>query len=265
MEEDRKEIWSNLERNAGIQFALVGFLKKKGYLDDTEFIRYCSEMDYLSIKKEISRGEEAARSVNDEMHPGGEAATLELCEMAGIKSTDRILDAGTGHGGAARVIVQNFGNKVTGLESDYVRLINTIFRTKQAGLDHLISFCTGDAYHMPFAEDSFDLVIRQHAVYGQQEILFVRECLRVLKRGGRIAFQGILKRIPLSKTEFNMEDYTIESYSRMLEECGFKDIRFETEKSNKELSSSLCGSDPVMYNLVNKGFVTGVKIVAVKR
>lgn len=262
---DIKEIWDNLERNAGIQYALIGFLKEKGYLNDTEFVQYCSGINYLSIQKEIFRGEEAARSANDEMHPGGEKATLELCKLAGIKETDHVLDAGTGHGGAARTIAQNFGNAVIGLESDYVRLINAIFRTKQAGLDHLVSFCTGDAYHMPFTDESFDLVVRQHAVYGQQETLFIKECYRVVKPGGRIAFQGILKKIPLSKNKFYMEDYSVEGYSRLLEECGFENVRFETEKSNRELLSSLKETDSVMQNLINKGFVTGIKVVAVKR
>lgn len=265
MEADVKTIWSILERNMGIQSALIGFLKEKGYLDNTEFIQYCSGIDSLSVKKELYRDEEAAKSSKNEMHPGGENATLALCKMAGLKKTDRVLDAGTGHGGAARIAAQNFGSMVTGLEFDYVRLINAIFRTKQVGLDHLISFCTGDAYHMPFADESFDVILRQHAVYGQQEIVFVKECFRVIKPGGRIAFQGILKRIPLTRNKFHMEDYSVDEYSQLLEECGFENIQFETENSNRELSESLKETDSVMYNLVEKNLITGVKIVALKR
>lgn len=264
MKADSEELLELVERNAGIQSALVGYLKTKGYLEEIDFIQYCNSIDYQSIRKEVLRGETEARSGNDELHAGGEQATVELCKMSNLKKTDRILDAGTGHGGAARVIAQTFGNLVIGLEMDYVRLINALFRTKQAGLDDLVSFTSGDAYHMPFANDSFDIVIRQHAVYGQCETQFIKECFRVLKPGGRIAFQGILKRVPFSSVKVNMEDYTIDEYCKMMEINGFREIILETEESTKELKKSFHNRNSFMLSLAEKNIIAGIKIIATK-
>lgn|GEM_PF-7062938 len=264
LEESLYELKQLIERNIGITSTLLGFICESELIDKEKFLEYCSNLDYNTVIKEVERNEKAARSEQDNLHAGGSAATICLCNMAGIDKTKKVLDAGTGHGGAARVIAEQYGCNVVGMEMDYVRLIHAIFRTKQLKLDHLVSYCLGDAYDMPFIDHSYDAVIRQHAVYGQEEDLFLKECYRVLKPGGVIAFQGILKGTSLESRKNQMEDYSLKDYCGLLTSIGFTNIVCESEKSTYELQESFRKTNPLMCRLAEKKMILGVKLVASK-
>lgn len=262
MENADKDLSSRIERSLGILFSLVDYLDTRGIIPAGDFISFCAGQPKGMYHKEIFRNEEDARSVKDNLHPGGIRATLDLCEMAGIHRDMRVLDAGTGHGGAARVMAENYGCRVTGIDRDSVRLLDAIFRTRACRLEELVSFRLEDAYGTTFEDECFDVVFRQHSVYGGEEERFIQECRRVLKPGGIIAFHGILKRITLGGKKWKMEDYSLEEYIRLLNASGFSMRSTETEESTRFLLESLQEDNPAMCGMIHKKLITGIRLVA---
>lgn len=260
----QEELELLLERNMGITNALLGYLQKEGILKENKFLDYCDATDYGLIQKEMRRNEAAAQSQGHDLHAGGTIATIDLCNMAGITSDDYVLDAGTGHGGAARVMAKKFGCRVMGIDMDYPRLVHAMFRTKAEGLDSLVGFCSTDAYHMLFEENTFDAIVRQHAVYGQEEMLFLQECYRVLKPGGRIAFQGVLAGALMRSDRTSMDHFTLKEYIESLEKAGFGRINIETEESTMQLMESYQETDKARYALAKKKLLIGIKLIAYK-
>ncbi len=256
------DVFPLIERSCSILYSLMDYLDKRGIVSADDFISFCAMQPKGIYHKEITRNENDARSIRNNLHPGGIRSTLDLCEMAGIDRNKRVLDAGTGHGGAARVIAENYGCKVTGIDRDYIRLLDAIFRTRVCGLDELVTFRLEDAYSMTFEDESFDVVFRQHSVYGGEEARFVQECWRVLKVGGIIAFHGILKRISLGGEKWKMEDYSMEEYTRLLSMTGFIVKSIETEQSTRFLLESLKEDNTVMCDMIRKKLITGIKLVA---
>jgi len=272
-----------LERNSRILLNTVNYLAERKVIDARDFLRYCGDLDNKACTKEISRNESEARSEKNELHPGGVKATLTLAEMVKLDKDKLVLDTGTGHGGAARVLAQNFGCKIIGIDKDFIRLCDAIFRTKMLKLDHLVSFQLDNAYRMSFPDSTFDVVFRQHSVYGEEgdESDFLGECHRILKNNGMIAFHGTFKTISFArKKNPNMSDYTFEAYKELLAQKGFRIIEYETEQSTRELLDCFSGATgdktdtnpgtntsnhhQALYRLVKNKKITGCKLVATR-
>lgn len=230
-----------LERNSRILLNTINYLAARELIDARDFLRYCCDLDNEACAKEIYRDEHAARSENNELHPGGIKSTLTLARMVKLDEKKLVLDTGTGHGGAARVLAENFGCKIIGIDKDFIRLCDAIFRTKMLKLDHLVSYQYENAYQMSFPDSTFDVVFRQYSVYGQEgdERDFLDECHRVLKNNGMIAIQGNFKTISFArKKNPDMSDYTFAQYEKLLAEKGFRIAEYETEESTRELLDS---------------------------
>jgi ubiquinone/menaquinone biosynthesis C-methylase UbiE len=135
---------------------------------------------------------------HDQDHFGGLGATDILVEAAGIGGTSRVLDVCSGVGGPARYLAHRHGCHVTGIDLTQSRHDTAVRLTKLVGLDHLVDFRCANALAMPFDDETFDVVIGQEAwAHVPDKAVLVGECVRVLRRGGRIAFTDILVRTPL--------------------------------------------------------------------
>lgn len=272
-----------LERSSRLLLNTINYLMERNVIDARDFLRYCCDLDNQACTKEIFRDEREVRSENNDLHPGGVKSTLTLAGMAKLDEEKFVLDAGTGHGGAARVLAENFGCKIIGIDKDPIRLCDAIFRTKMLKLDHLLSFQYENAYRMSFPGSTFDVVFRQHSVYGDEgdERDFLDECHRVLKNNGMIAFQGTFKTISFArKKNPNMSDYTFAQYKKLLAEKGFQIIENESEKSTRELLDSFyeaagdkkktnpylntSNNYKTLYNLVKNKKIICCKLVALK-
>jgi ubiquinone/menaquinone biosynthesis C-methylase UbiE len=140
-----------------------------------------------------------------------------------------VLDVCSGLGGPARHLADRVGCRVTGLDLNAGRVAAARRFAQRVGLADRVRFEQGDALAMPFAPESFDVVMGQEAwCHVPHKPRLIAECARVLRPGGVFAFTDILRRDSLSAAEMvrlsaDMAFPDLESlagYRRLLEANG---------------------------------------------
>jgi SAM-dependent methyltransferase len=166
----------------------------------------------------------------DEFHIRGRTATLELARAAGLDSTKRVLDVGSGVGGTSRCLAREFGCRVTGLDltEEYCRAAAVL--SAKIGLADVVDYRQGDATNLPFDDASFDVVWTEHVAMNiRDKPLLYREMHRVLKSGGTLAIYDILAGpsgpilfpVPWARTPETSFLVPPNELRKLLEEAGF--------------------------------------------
>jgi ubiquinone/menaquinone biosynthesis C-methylase UbiE len=143
--------------------------------------------------KDPERLSPADLSPVDEFHIRGRQATAELAELSQVRPGLRVLDVGSGLGGAARFLAAERGCQVTGLDvtPEYCRAAAAL--SKATGVDGGTRFLCASALAMPLADSGFDLAYSQHVQMNvADKAVFYREIARVLRPGGRFVLHDIL-------------------------------------------------------------------------
>jgi ubiquinone/menaquinone biosynthesis C-methylase UbiE len=107
-----------------------------------------------------------------------------LCEAVDLRSTHRVLDVAAGNGNASLAAARRFAQVVS---TDYVSDLLRRGR-ERAEADRLeITFQEADAENLPFANESFDVVLSTFGVmFTPNQEQAAKELLRVTKNGGKI-------------------------------------------------------------------------------
>jgi SAM-dependent methyltransferase len=109
-----------------------------------------------------------------------------LVKFAQVAPGQRLLDVACGTGVVA-VTAARRGAKVSGLDLSPVLLERAQHNASVAAVD--IDFIEGDAEALPYPDASFDVVLSQYGhIFAPRPVVVVKEMLRVLKVGGRLAF-----------------------------------------------------------------------------
>ena len=110
-----------------------------------------------------------------------------LVKLSDVSSGDRVLDVACGTGNTAITACRK-GAKVTGIDITPQMLTQAKAEATLAEADD-IKWVEGDAEDLPFEDDSFDVVLSSFGhMFAPQPKAAIREMLRVIEPGGRIAF-----------------------------------------------------------------------------
>ena len=113
-----------------------------------------------------------------------------LVAAARLTGSERVLDIATGPGYIAEAFAKN-AREVIGMDLTEAMLSIARERTAHRGLAN-ISFRAGDAEHLPFDADQFDVVVSRLALHHvQQPGKVVKEMARVCKRQGTVLIEDI--------------------------------------------------------------------------
>lgn len=130
----------------------------------------------------------------DEFHVREAEVSVELARDAGISPMDKVLDIGCGIGGPSRMLADEFGCHVTGIDitAEFIRTAKELSRL--VGLENQTTYLQGDATALPFKNESFDIAWTQHVQMNiQVKKQFYMEIHRVLKPGGKFIYYDIFK------------------------------------------------------------------------
>ena len=160
---------------------------------------------------------------------------------AGIEAHHHVVDAGCGVGGTAIYLAQTRGCRVTGVNLNRMQLEVAGQKVVEQGVADRVRFEYANcSEHLPFADDSIDIVTNIESAYQYRDRgQFLREVHRILKPGGRIAAtDGI---IPDDSTADQYETYirpmlepwalasleSRSSYKDLLRAAGLHVVEFE--------------------------------------
>lgn len=174
----------------------------------------------------------------DEFHVRGAKVSEEMAAAAGLQAGMRVLDAGCGLGGASRMLADEYGCIVTGIDitGDYIRTAQQL--SLVTGLQHRTTFVQGSVLAMPFANDSFDAVWTQHVQMNiGDKKAFYAEMHRVLRPGGRLVYYDILSHdhlplhypVPWAPDASLSYLVTCQQLHSLLHEIGFQPIQTRDE------------------------------------
>jgi phosphoethanolamine N-methyltransferase len=164
---------------------------------------------------------------------GGQATTDDLCARLGssLRPDVRILDVGSGIGGAAFFLAQQYGASVTGIDLAEEMVTIALERAARQGMSESVSFILGDVLETQFPE-KFDII------WSRDSLMHVPDKARLfsvlhglLAPGGRVVITDYARgKTPgsaafeayIQKTGYHVVEPA--QYGKLLEEAGFTDV-----------------------------------------
>lgn len=130
----------------------------------------------------------------DEFHLGGRLATTELLKSVELTAASRVLDVGSGIGGAARSIAAATGCLVNGIDLTPSFVAAATELSALVGLAEHTQFDVATALDLPFGDGIFDAVTVLHVGMNIHDkgALFA-ELARVLASGGTLHIYDIMR------------------------------------------------------------------------
>ncbi len=148
------------------------------------------ELDYYDLLAELGA---------PYFHWGGTAATKRLVELCHIDRHKTLLAVGCGVGYSVCHIAKRCGCKVVGVDIAERAIAKAKQRARDWRLDEQIQFFVADAHRLPFADNSFDIVLTEFAsVFLEKERIF-KEYVRVLRGGGFVGVNELYQREALPR------------------------------------------------------------------
>jgi ubiquinone/menaquinone biosynthesis C-methylase UbiE len=143
--------------------------------------------------RQVPQYDPVAESYERAIVPKFRAVAEWLVETAAPRSGEAVLDLAAGTGGTSRLIAPLLGTSGRLVVSDNSAPMLDVARSVLSGLagDTRVEYAEADINSLPFADESFDLIVGQFTPVQDSEVA-LSEALRILKPGGRLvlAFWG---------------------------------------------------------------------------
>ncbi len=146
-----------------------------------------------SAGKDLGELKTADLAAVDEFHIRGRTATLELAEQMKLSEASSVLDIGSGLGGPARTLAEEYGCHATGLDLTQAFCDVAGVISDWVNLGERVEFQQGDATNLPFADNRFDAAMTIHVAMNipAKEKVY-EQARRVVKPGGIFAVYDVL-------------------------------------------------------------------------
>ena len=147
-------------------------------------------------------------------HPGGIDATDDLVALCDIDATDWVLDVGCGVGMTPVYIAKKTGCRVTALDLRMPMIQRAVERATREKMGGQITFIVADACHLPFAEESFDVVMAESLfALIENQAGAMAEAVRVTKQEGAV---GIAETIWWKTPTAELMTHLTQNFGRMI-------------------------------------------------
>jgi len=145
-----------------------------------------------------------------------------MASLVKINRDSRILDLGSGYGGAARFLAKRYGCHVTCLNISKKQNSVNQERNRKQNLSKLIDVCEGSFDDLPFSDASFDVIWSQDAIFHSDNLIRVfEEVQRTLIEGGQFIFSVVISNENLSEEQRSLRDF----YSKITKLYAWKNYR----------------------------------------
>ena len=209
----------------------------------------------------------------ESLHPGGLETTKELADLCKITENSRVLDVASGTGEGTCFLVEEFKCHAVGIDISQVMITRAKEKAREKNLN--IEFKIGDAHHLPFEDNEFDVVISECAVCALDKEMAIAEMIRVATPGGFIGIHDICwkedtpndLKVRLKEIE-NESPETLEGWKKLFSESGLENCSATDKsylmpawmKSNKQ-SLGFTGQLRIGMKVFQKWGIKGVKTI----
>lgn len=148
----------------------------------------------MNQKKEVGHNF-LARMGKKRLRPGGIKATSWLLAQANINADSKLLEVACNRCTTSVELAQQYGCSIVAIDMDGQALNRAREHVTTSGLNHLISIVQGNALQLPFADESFDIVINEAMLTMLQnnaKAKAIAEYYRVLKPGGMLLTHDVM-------------------------------------------------------------------------
>ncbi|WP_321818631.1 MULTISPECIES: methyltransferase domain-containing protein [unclassified Paraburkholderia] len=180
--------------------------------------------------------------------PGGLSGFIsELGDKIKIESGNKIIDVGSGLGGAAFYFANEFDVEIVGLDTSPIMTDIAISRQKVRDPFQRVTFLNTDIHSADIKEKSVDIIYsRDTLMYEKNKQSFFERCFSILRPGGLIYITDFCKN-DKSKDFDNFESSsgydlkTIAEYSEIISNSGFDCLASDdiSQSTIEKLSSDL--------------------------
>ncbi|OJA04205.1 class I SAM-dependent methyltransferase [Halomonas sp. QHL1] len=169
----------------------------------------------------------------DQLHIGGVAASSRLLERLNPDAHCKVLDIGAGLGGLMR-LGASLGFQMTGLDITHgFSALNKALSSRVTQPDSIpLTWVTGNASALPFADNGFDAVLFQHSLLNMPDAArVIAESRRVLRPGGQLVMHEVVSGpnmaqlrypVPWASSSEHSHLMTTAELTRLLETAGFR-------------------------------------------
>ncbi|MFC0322745.1 class I SAM-dependent methyltransferase [Gallibacterium melopsittaci] len=147
------------------------------------------------MKKEEIGHNFLARLGKTRLRPGGKKGTDWLIANADLNKNKKVLEVACNMGTTAIALASQFGCQIEGVDLDEQALAKAQKQITEAKLDNLIHVQRANAMKLPFADNSFDVVINEAMLTMlplEAKQKAVAEYFRVLKPGGFLLTHDVM-------------------------------------------------------------------------